>query len=277
MRHTIHTLCISAIFAIATIPSSHADELADKGRDIFSKYSHAVVTVEAVQKMTATDRSSRARETKLDVTGTVVDASGLTVASLSTLDPMGIYKKISGESKAEVELSEVKILLEDGTEIPAEIVLRDEDFDLAYIRPKAKPAAPMTAIDLGKNGPAQLLEPLVTLNRLKRVAGRAFSASVERISAVVQKPRTFYVPENGASQTTLGSPAFTMNGDIVGIFVMRAVSSQGGANLSDCLSGIILPAADIEKNVTQALQAKSEDAAKPAAKAPSNDPTIPAK
>src|SRR2546422_4160959 len=37
---------------------------------------------------------------------------------------------------------------DDGTEIPAEIVLRDRDLDLAFIRPKTKPANPMPAVDL---------------------------------------------------------------------------------------------------------------------------------
>ena len=47
----------------------------------------------------------------------------------------------------------MKILLDDGTEVPAEIVLRDKDLDLAFIRPKAKPASPMTSVDLTKSGP----------------------------------------------------------------------------------------------------------------------------
>ena len=40
----------------------------------------------------------------------------------------------------ETEVNDIKILLEDGAEVPAEIVLRDKDLDLAFIRPKAKPA-----------------------------------------------------------------------------------------------------------------------------------------
>ena len=64
----------------------------------------------------------------------------------------------------------------------------------------------MAAIDLSKSAPAQLLDEVITLNRLNSAAGRAYAASVERISAVIQKPRTFYIPDSTMTSTTLGSP-----------------------------------------------------------------------
>ncbi len=165
-------------------------------------------------------------------------------------------------------MSDVKILQEDGTEIPAEIVLRDKDLDLAFIRPKVKPASAMTAVDLGKSGPAQVLDQVLTINRLNRAAARAYSASVERISAVVSKPRTFYLPDSTMSTTALGSPAFLFNGDVLGIVVMRAISSAGNRSGSrDNVTSIILPASDILKAAKQAPEAKGEDAPKEESKA----------
>ena len=167
----------------------------------------------------------------------------------------------------EIEVSDVKILLEDGTELPAEIVLRDKDLDLAFLRPKVKPATPMAAVDLSKSGKAQVLDEFITLNRLKRAAGRAFSASVERVSAVVQKPRTFYIPDSGQTETGLGSPAFTLDGNMLGLIVMRAVNSMGAPSWQDCLTGIILPAEDIAKAAAQApTEVKPDEEKKDAAK-----------
>jgi len=101
------------------------------------------------------------------------------------------------------------------------------------VRPKQKPSAPLPAIDLAHSGQAQVLDQVITLNRLGKVAGRAHAASVERISAVVQKPRIFYAVGGDATVTTLGSPAFTLDGQLLGIFVMRTVkSSDGGAGFS---------------------------------------------
>ena len=66
-----------------------ADEVADKGREVFKKHQRAVVTVQLVQKMTssASGRAGEAQEVKQDITGTVVDPSGLTVLALSSTDP----------------------------------------------------------------------------------------------------------------------------------------------------------------------------------------------
>ena len=135
--------------------------------------------------------------------------------------------------KVDAEVSDVKILLEDGTEIASEIVLRDKDLDLAFIRPKTKLAAPMAAVDLSKAVTAQVLDELITINRLGRAAGRAHAASVEHVSAVVQKPRTFYIPDSAQTATALGSPAFALDGNIVGILVMRTINSGGGGSLNN--------------------------------------------
>ena len=128
----------------------------------------------------------------------------------------------------------MKILLTDGTEVPAEIVLRDKDLDLAFIRPKSKATSPMAAVDFSKSAPAQMLDEVITLNRLNSAAGRAYAASVERISAVIQKPRTFYIPDSTMTSTTLGSPAFALDGKIVGLMVMgcTSVSADNWADIA---------------------------------------------
>src|SRR5207244_2979742 len=166
--------------------------------------------------------------------------------------------------KMETELSDVKLLLDDGTEVPAEVVLRDKDLDLAFIRPKARLASPMTALDLTKSSKAELLDQVIALNRLGSAAGRAYAASVERISAIVQRPRLFYVPETSMTTTTLGAPAFTLEGKPVGIFVVRALKAKSGGGFStfsaqpDNLTAIIIPADDILKAAKQ-LPAVAEE------------------
>ena len=265
---------ISFMSLLASLASlSRADEMADKGRDIFKKNQRAVVTVQVVVKMkfSVPGMGGQANESKQDVTGTVVDASGLTVLALSSCEPGDMLQSMmAGMSdedmkfKMETELSDVKLLLDDGTELPADIVLRDKDLDLAFVRPVTKPASPMMALDLSKSATAQVLDQVITLNRLGKAAGRAYAASVERISAVVQKPRLFYVPGSEMTSTTLGSPAFSLDGNVLGVFVMRSVSQKGGGigmfNFRpQGLTTIILPAADILKAARQAPEAKTGD------------------
>jgi hypothetical protein len=139
--------------------------------------------------------------------------------------------------------------------------LRDKDNDLAFIRPKTKPAAPMAALDLTKSGKADILDQVISLTRLGSAAGRAYSASVERISAIVSKPRLFYVPETSATTTTMGAPAFTLDGKPLGLFVIRSLKGKDaggglgamfGGIQGESVTGIILPAAEILKAAKQA-------------------------
>src|SRR5882724_9273605 len=119
------------LLACVTLPAG-ADEFAEKGRGVFQKNHAAVVTVEVVQK-SASGRGGAPRESKQNVTGTVIDPSGLIVLALSAVDPSELYRRLSEDYKIEVEVSDVKIMLEDGTELPAEILRRDKDLDLAFV------------------------------------------------------------------------------------------------------------------------------------------------
>ena len=271
MRYRTNHLPIAlALLLAGVLCPGRADEVAEKGREIFKQHQHAVVTVQVVLKVSYPG-AGKSAENRQDLTGTVIDPSGLTVLALSACDPTEMYQRMMAAeaSKLEMEVTDIKILLQDGTEIPSEIVLRDKDLDLAFVRPKAKPASPMAALDLAKSTPAQLLDQVVTLNRLNSAAGRAYAASVERVSAVMQKPRTFYIPDSTMTSTTLGSPAFALDGKIVGVMVMRAVSAKGGGsrNYRDSMTTIILPAEDILKAAKQAPEAKGGEEKKDASKA----------
>lgn len=243
-----------------------ADELADKGRAVFKTYQHSVVTVQIVvkSKVSVGGMGAQANENRQDVTGTIIDPSGLVVVSLSGTDPGQMFQNVvsgmgdeDSKFKVETELSDLKLLLEDGTEVPAEVVLRDRDLDLAFLRPKAKMSAPLQAVDLSKSGKAQMLDEVISLNRLGNAAGRAYAASVERISAVVERPRLFYIPESSVTTTALGAPAFTLDGKILGLFVMRTVKGGSGSgmlgmmNQRENITGIIVTAEDVLKSARQ--------------------------
>src|SRR5688572_31738865 len=100
-----------------------------------------------------------------------------------------------------------------------------------------------------------MLDQVVALNRLGNAAGRAYAASIARITAIVKRPRLFYVPDGSAGTMTLGAPAFTLDGKILGIFVMRSIKGKSAPGFfsmqPDNLTGIIVPAADVLKAAKQ--------------------------
>lgn len=250
-----------------------ADELSQKGREVFKKHQHSVVTVQIVvkSKFSMGGMGGQANESRQDVTGAIIDPTGLTVLSLAATDPGQMMQNLmSGMSedeskvKFETELSDLKILLEDGIEVPAEVVLRDRDLDLVFVRPKAKLTVQVAPLDLTASGKVDVLDQVIALNRLGNAAGRAYAASVERIAAVVERPRLFYVPETSITTTSLGAPAFTVDGKLVGLFVMRSLKGRSGGGMSmmgmqpENITGIIVPAKDIQNAAKQVPPAGDE-------------------
>ncbi|HRK35172.1 MAG TPA: hypothetical protein PLJ47_11310 [Candidatus Hydrogenedentes bacterium] len=249
-----------------------ADEIAEKGRAVLEKSKGSVVTVRIVvkQQFSMPQFGSSEEESKSEATGTVIDPSGLTVLSLNATDPTAMLEDMlsaGGREGIEIKstISDLQILQNDGTEIPAQIVLRDRDLDLAFLRPTEAPKEPLPALDLATAATPGVLDPIITLNRLGRVASREYSVSLERINAIVTRPRTFYVMGNDPTQTNLGSPAIALDGNPIGICVLRTVKSTGDSGMmgmfggsSDNMLPIIIPAADVLEVAKQAPQVGEE-------------------
>jgi S1-C subfamily serine protease len=200
---------------------------------------------------------------KSEVTGTVIDSTGLTVLALSQTDPSAMIEQMMGDDDSgrfSVQVSDLRILDSDGTEIPGRVVLRDRDLDLAFVRPIEPPKQPAAYVDLASAANPGVVEPVFTLNRLGKVAGRSYAVSIERITSVVERPRRFYVLGNDLTQTALGSPAFTESGQPVGLVVLRSVKSDdesGGffgmlGGMNDSFLPIVVPAGDILEVAKQA-------------------------
>src|SRR5260370_33380130 len=116
-------LCLSLSVACPC----RGDELAEKGKAIFKKNHHAVVTVELVlkNKFSMSGAGGQSNESRQDATGTVVDATGLTVMSLSATAPAQLLQNMmaggpvdESRFKMETELSDVESPLDAGSEIP---------------------------------------------------------------------------------------------------------------------------------------------------------------
>jgi S1-C subfamily serine protease len=274
-RHFSLIVSLALATALAGF-TARADDAAKSGRDILAKSQGAVVTVKLAikQSMSFGGRDSKT-ESKTETTGTIIDPSGLTVVSLATTDPSSTVKDTYARAiaarggdmsqfKFDSELSDVKIVLPDGTEMAADVVLRDKDLDLAYLRPSEKPAKPLAFINLKHDAKARILDEVIVVNRLNQSANRVTAISVGRIEAIVDKPRTFYLLGQSMWSYSLGAPVFSLDGKLVGILFLRTAKSQADqmsgfmfSNLSQLgMMPVILPASDIIDGVKQALEAK---------------------
>lgn len=260
----------AAIGVLLATPAGAQSDTRAAARDVVKKWQAAIVNVRVVLKTRTSmgGREMQASDETVEGIGTVIDPSGLMVMSLGVLNPGAMMTKLMGsmgggmgDQKMEItsEPTDLKMRLPDGREIPAKIVLRDEDLDLAFIRPAAKLDTPLVAVNFADAATPAVLDQVVVLSRLGRVGGWAAGAALHDIGAIIERPRTFFVL--GSPATTIGVPAFMPNGRIVGLLTVRQVDA-GRAGMMSMMGGteslgllpVILPAADVLEISKQAVE-----------------------
>ncbi len=244
-----------------------ADETGVAGNKIMNSYKDAVVKVEVVMqsKILMNGNEIMNKEFKDEITGTVLDPSGLVLVSLTTIDPSklvdSLLRGMKGDKKMEVKLDikSVKVILPDETEIDAKIVLRDKDLDMAFIRPKQKIPKPIISVKMDEQSNPHIMDEIIILNRLNKVVNHVPSVVSGRISAIVNKPQTCYIPEvEGNVSEDIGTPAFTLDGKLAGVVLMRVQTGEGEEGLSGMNNRInavivIIPVAEIVEYSKQAV------------------------
>lgn len=260
----------SVIFAVALllvlgISSACRSDLADSGRTIIEANRNAVVTVQLViETTTSMEGESKKRQGKASATGTIIDPSGLVVTSLTSINPTDRFGEMMQDQDEKLQMSskvvDAKMKMDDGTEVAMNVVLRDRDLDLAFLKPKKAPDKPFASVDLANSSAPKLLDELLYLARLGQVANYSLAASTDRISAVLTKPRTCYV--GGMNAEAFGLPAFALDGKPVGILVLRTSPSKDqdseDFSLLERMVPIVLPCSTVLNAAQQAKTAQPE-------------------
>lgn len=273
MKPMLRTL--SAALMVGSALAS-TGELRDSAQKLSDSHKDAIVWLSVLSKTSMSvdgdapaqikaALAAQEKEDKGEVTGTIVDESGLIVTALGGLDKSSI---VDGQTvntpggpiklKATSEIKELKVIAPDGTEIPADLVMKDADLGLAFVkvRTDSEEAKGVTfkAIDLNDSSPGKLLDDCIALGRLDDSFNREPSVVTSEITGITTRPRTFYRVITDA----IGCPVFLSNGKLLGISVLRQPKGRTTGNQVQ-LSPIILPAADIAKVAAQAKQAKPEE------------------
>jgi S1-C subfamily serine protease len=221
-------------------------------RAIVTERAPAVVVVLATIKvrLNVSGREQTSDQTA-QTNATVLDPSGLAVMSLQQIQPdeamTRMYsRQAPGGARVEVttDIADMRMHLADGRELPAKLVLRDEDLDLAFVRPTEPLSAPLPFVDATSARP-QLLDALTLVRRTGEPTAWAPAAAFATVELVIDKPRTYYqvVILGGGGP---GCPLFDAAGHFVGVLVMRDTGTRGTGALG------VLPADDIRDVAKQA-------------------------
>ena len=238
-----------------------AAELRETGRKIAKEYESALVSVEIVIGMKV---GNDEREQKLTINGTVIDEHGLTLVPLEGVDPASMIRRMVGDRAEEMQIEsrvkDIKIKI-DKVEMEATVVLRDADLNLAFLRPTKKPKAKMKFFDFKEGAKPELLEELLVVTRMGRIADNVVGVMTGEVQAIFERPRTFYIPSAELASGGVGVPIVNADGKMIGIIQMRLLSQAeregSGADLfgigpDSSSMAVILPASDVVEMQEQA-------------------------
>lgn len=253
------SVCVVLGVAVGALSARGEEtELVKAARKTLQNYDKAVITLSAVVKFEIKGaEASGNREHRMNGLATIIDPSGLAVTSLANVAPSGRANRGGRTIEVEGVVQEVKYRLFDGTEVPARLILKDEDLDLAFlapIKPLDKVTQPKIAfVPLGDSlVQPQVLDSTILITRTGEDLNYIPTMALGRILSLVSTPRTCYVSNGG----NLGVPVFNEQGKLLGMicWCVKADTSEGNLSLrpSGILGQLILPVGDIAKLVPQA-------------------------
>lgn len=269
----------SAILAAALLVLASALPAAEKGksreaaaRAVFEANKNAAIWVRSVLRVElfGGGKSLDVQSQPMQTLATVLDESGLAVASLSAFEPPspadGRMANVSGvlvRLATKTDHEQIKFVLPDGTETPARIVHRAPDLDLVFFAPLSK--ARFAHVTVGATPRLEVLDTLVCLSRLPSLLGEAPLVTLSEVSAIPTKPRTFFV-----GGRFVGGPVFALDGAFVGV----TVTFRAELPLSPVSTVVVLPAEDLK---TAAEKARAAAASQPSSQPASAPASAPAK
>jgi S1-C subfamily serine protease len=196
----IATAVATIVVSGVVVSQAQSPNERDAARGVVKKQADAVVTVTATVKLRVNvGGRDQPRDQPAQANATVLDSTGLAVTSLSTLVPDALYERgltmqMPSGTKIEVssEVSDMKIRTADGREVAARLVLKDDDLDLAFIRPTEAVSPAMPFVDAATVRPS-LLDLLVLVQRTNESTGWATSTAFGTVQLIIDKPRTYYL------------------------------------------------------------------------------------
>lgn len=165
--------------------------------------------------------------------GFVIDASGLIVTNNHVIE----------------QSEEISVVLNDGTNLKAELVGRDAKTDIAVLR--VKPDKPLTAVSFGDSDKLRVGDWVLAIGNPFGLGG---SVSLGIVSArnrdINAGPYDDFIQTDAAiNKGNSGGPLFNLNGDVVG--VNTAIYSPSGGSVG---IGFSVPAATVKGVVDQLVK-----------------------
>lgn len=251
--------------------ASHAAEVRETARGLLDRHAGAIVTIKLVLKrrMVVQGQERGSSESQAEILGTVISPTGLILVADSDSNPFGMFMGEGDGPRVDTDTTDVKILLTDGTEIPARFVLRDRDLDLAFVQPEGTDhKLPYLDLETAAAPVPKPLDEMIYLYRAAKNLNREACVRVSPVLTVVRKPRTFVLSDWMSSLAALGGPAFDAQGGLIGFVVLRRAPGAAAEARSrgpirgafDMITPVVLTLADVKTVAAEAAKAAAKSA-----------------
>lgn len=212
--------------AAAPAAKASTDRLEDvppeKANALLQAWNEAVVVVEGSVKYNC-GRCAEEHEEKINAAGLVLDAGGL--VAISNDGPASGSKYLQ---------QDLKYILADRSEVPARIILQDDDLLLTVLAPVEKAdAGRFKPVELKADVEAGIFDPIVLLGRLSDDRRHLPTVTTGRVFGRVTKPRPLYkVMAAPAGPHETGNPIFLPDGRLLGITTLAPDTSEAADETS---------------------------------------------
>ena len=229
---------------------------------IIEQHQDAIVEVRVVHKMTirlidgpeelAEMIAQQPAETSdQEAPGVMIHPSGLVAVAGVMLDPTMLISEVSastplGELRIGLQgqLSEARILMADGREIPADVVMRDPETGLMFLKPSDQTEAGFPAvIPDPSGGHAAAFTRILALGRMSADFGREPAVILARTTGKIESRRNLDRLATNDSGI-IGLPLFDANKAFLGFATVPASGDNSMPSPRD-FSGFMVPAATI--------------------------------
>jgi len=192
-----------------------------------------------------------------EVHGVLIDPSGIVlISSASMFGYEGLGVQITPQ--------EIKVMVgPDTAGLDAEVLMRDRERDLAWLRITAEVEEPLPSINFAEGTKATLGQKLLQVWKLDKFFDLAPYVTAGRVGAVVTKPRELFIA-NG--EIAIGLPVFDEAGHPLGFSVLQLpteeeMSAMSGSNpyAAQLFARTVLPAEAVHAATEQALAALEGD------------------
>jgi hypothetical protein len=260
MKVPFHPVCPLVLLAWVGIAAAGSDDkIKAAARKVLAKYDGAVVSVKisGASYFVTDAKPGPKSDFKAELPGTILTANGLTaICNFSTDFESGAASVVAvgtdgPPSKQVYEITEIKLVLKDGSEVLAELLMRDEKLGVAFVAPKQR-GMKLAHVSLDNKTPIpEILDDAIFLNRFGEPLKRGAEVGVITVSAVLKQPHMLVV----GSSTEGGCAVFDSSGRPLGVTVLRRTRDSKNVPIETSnFTAVVLTAETLRPAMAQALK-----------------------